>query len=594
MRLKSFDIVLCLVAMALASCANRGLGPQGGPKDSIPPVVVKETPANGTLHFEGNRLEVQFDEYISLDNVSDNVLVSPPQQTPPEVKAIGKKLTLAFQQPLLDSTTYTIDFGASICDFTEHNPLPNYAYAFSTGDVIDSLSLSGNVYDAASLNPVSGVLVGVHANLHDSAFSTLPFTRIARTDTLGHFQVKNMRAGTYRLYALQDVSRDYLYQPGEGLAFMDTLFAPVLPDSMADTLSLFFFQEEKKRLYFQRAQRKEAHRFSLVFSAPQDSLPSVRPIPVPDSSVIVSEWEDWSPYALWQVSPSRDTLTCWLTDSVAIRQDSLAMALTYFRTDSLYRLELVCDTVLAVWREPNLSPKVRENQQKKARERRLTLASNASSSFEVFDTLRLTSAFPIASFPDTSLRLFHKVDTVYQPMRFTFLPLDSAHLSFAVIFPVEPEEQYELRVDSAAACDIYGVTSQATKFQLKVKSMDEYATIKMFVEPFDVQARLQLLNEKDEVVTELPATESGTLFPHLAPVTYYMRLYLDLNGDGRFTTGDWATHRQPEPVYYFPSAFTLKANWDFEETFRYLSLPAITSKPQAIRKAITGEIKKQK
>ena len=143
-----------LTTLLFASCANRGQGPQGGPRDSIPPVVMKETPLNGTLNFTGKEIVVQFDEYIQLDDVQKNVLISPPQQTPPEVKAIGKKLSVVFQEDLIDSTTYTLDFGPAICDYNEKVPLEGYVFSFSTGDVIDSLAISGKLYDAATLNPM--------------------------------------------------------------------------------------------------------------------------------------------------------------------------------------------------------------------------------------------------------------------------------------------------------------------------------------------------------------------------------------------------------------------------------------------------------
>ena len=127
MRNHLFVIVL-VIALAFSSCANRGAGPQGGPRDTIPPKVLKETPANGTLSFSGKKIDIHFNEYIQLDDIQKNVLISPPQQTPPEVKAVGKSLSVVFQQDLQDSTTYTIDFGAAICDYNEKTPLRNYVF----------------------------------------------------------------------------------------------------------------------------------------------------------------------------------------------------------------------------------------------------------------------------------------------------------------------------------------------------------------------------------------------------------------------------------------------------------------------------------
>ena len=210
----------------LSACANMGRGPQGGPKDTIPPIVVKEIPINGSLNVTSKKIEITFNEYIQLADIQKNVLISPPQQNPPEIKAIGKTLSVVFQEDLIDSTTYTIDFGAAICDYNEKVPLEGYVMAFSTGDQIDSLAISGRVYNAANLNPVPSVLVGIHANHHDTALSTLPFTRVTRSNSDGYFTIHNIHNGDYRLYALNDVSRDYLYQPGEGLAFVDSMLTP--------------------------------------------------------------------------------------------------------------------------------------------------------------------------------------------------------------------------------------------------------------------------------------------------------------------------------------------------------------------------------
>ena len=223
MSIRHYTIYIILVALLVCSaCANRGTGPQGGPRDTIPPALVKETPLNGTLHFDAKRIEVQFDEYIQLADIQKNVMISPPQLNPPEVKAIGKTLSVVFNEELLDSTTYTIDFGAAICDYNEKTPLESYVYSFSTGDFIDTLAVSGRVYNAANLNPVPEVLVGIHNNHSDTALNTMPFARITRSDAEGYFTIHNIREGAYRLYALNDSPRvchgKGLCRPGDDTA----------------------------------------------------------------------------------------------------------------------------------------------------------------------------------------------------------------------------------------------------------------------------------------------------------------------------------------------------------------------------------------
>mgnify|MGYP001041782043 FL=1 len=611
---------LCLL---LTGCANRGIGPQGGPKDTIPPVVVKETPANGSNHFKDKKIEILFNEYLQLDNVQANLLVSPPQQVPPDVKAQGKKVVIIMQEDLIDSTTYTLDFGNAICDYTEKNPIRGYQYAFTTGDRIDSLEVYGQVINAEDLNPISGVLVGLHANLSDSAFSTLPFTRIARTDSLGGFGVRNLRGGQYRLYALQDLSRDYRYQPGEGLAFTDSLVVPeyqveIVRDTIwRDTLLvdnqtldsitmgivdsvriventyvgpsdllLWFFRENKVRHYFQRAYREEQHTIRLVFGAPQDSLPVVRALPpsAMDSLASDSAWIDPMQYALLQANPTRDTLVYWLTDSLAIGQDSIFLEMTYLKSDSAYNLMPQTDTISAIYRAPRLTAKAKEAIDKKNRERMLELRSNAKSGFEVYDTLRILSPMPIDSVWADSIGLYEKVDTVYKSVPFTLQPTDSVPLGYLVVARLEQGKSYELRLDSGAVRDVYGVANKEKKFTLQLKTAEDYSTLLIKIPTYDPAIRLQLLDEKDKPVRELSARPEGTKFEYLTPKAYYLRLYFDLDGNGKWTTGDWATKRQPEPVFYFPAKLTLRANWDFEEIFDYLAHPQLDSKPRELIK----------
>ena len=601
-----------------SSCANRGIGPQGGPKDTIPPRMVKEQPLNQSVNFHGKKIEITFNEYLQLDNIQQNLLVSPPQQVSPIVKAVGKKVTVEMQEDLIDSTTYTLDFGNAICDYTEKNPVRGYVFAFSTGDRIDSMEVYGRVANAEDLNPVSGLMVGLQANLHDSAFSTLPFTRVARSDSLGEFGIQNLRNGVYRLYALQDQSRDFLYQPGEGLAFSDSLVIPeyeteivfdTIWKNIADTidslssvrqidtiltiqntyvgpadLMLWFFKEDKQRHYFQRVYRDEPHIIKLQFAAPQDSLPLLRALPpsAMDSTRADSLWTDPWAYTLLQANPTRDTLVYWLTDSIAIRQDSIFLEMTYLKSDSLYNLVPETDTVSAIYRAPRMTQKAKEAQEKKARERKLDLKSNAKDKFEVYDTLSVVAAFPIDSIYTDSIRLYEKQDTLLIDKPFTLRQKDV--MSFQIIAPLQQGKQYELHLDSAAVRDIYGVASDKKKFTLRLKTAEDYSTLLIRLPNYDPRIRLQLLSEKDQPVRELPAREEGTKFEYLTPKTYYLRLYFDLNGDGRWTTGDWITKRQPESVYYFPAKLTLRANWDFEECFDYLARPQLEAKPRELRK----------
>ena len=251
-------------------------------------------------------------------------------------------------------------------------------------------------------------------------------------------------------------------------------------------------------------------------------------------------------------------------------------------SDSVYNLIPQTDTILAVYRRPRMSEKAWENLQRKNRERKLELKSNASSKFEIYDTLRILSPFPLDSVKSEYIHLSHLKDTTKIPLSFTILAGDSLKQNIQLVATLEPSESYLLTIDSAAIYDIYGKCNDSIGYALKLKSLDEYSSLLVKMPHFDARARIQLLNDKDAVVRELPAAETGALFTYLTPTTYYLRLYIDWNGDKQWTTGDWLTKRQPEPVYYFPSKLKLRANWDFEENFDHLATPQMESKPKAL------------
>ena len=678
MRLRKYYIYLWMVlaALCLRACANKGMGPQGGPKDTTPPDILNVTPANGSVNFSGNTIVIQCNEYLQMKDAANQVLMSPPQRRTPTVKALGKKVVVTFEEPLRDSTTYLIDFGKSICDLNEGNPIESYAYAFSTGPQIDTLQMSGVLINAENLNPISDMLIGIHDDLRDSAFLNKVFVSIARTDEKGHFTLRNLHAGKYHIYALNDISKDYVYQPGEGLAFSDSLFIPiaidtfvidvpeqktdslpldslpqdsaairlpadtfpakndslpaqsnaiaivlpadssvasvdssaivlpadsVLPDSQqADTvvqlkkitryepsnILLRYFEENKRKMYFVRCLREEPHFFRLLFASPQDSMP---------------RFDSLLPSYI-QSSQGMDTITVWLQDSAYIKQDTIEFAMAYQLTDSVYNIRWQTDTIAAIYRAPKLTAQqeaARKREKEKAPKPVLEIKNNASSSFDIYQPLKLTFAWPLEKWESDSLRLWHllplaegsdpNAERQKDTVDFEFVKLDSCGSQFAIKVAWEAGQQYELEIDSAAFTSIYGVSSDKQVLKLGIKSLDEYATLIMKIQPFNPNMMIQVLSEKDEPVRTLRAQVEGTRFEYLKPESFYVRIYEDLNGDSVWTTGDWLKHRQPEPVYYFDRKLTLKANWDFEETFNYLEKAVLEQKPQELRKDAGGK-----
>ena len=335
---------------------------------------------------------------------------------------------------------------------------------------------------------------------------------------------------------------------------------------------------------------KEQHYFTLLFSAPQDSLPTIVALP-PDSAAYDSTWVDFTQHMLCQANPTKDTLVYWLTDSSAIRMDTLRFLMSYKMSDSLYQLVDTTDTVQAVYRHPRMSQKAIEAKQRKDANRKIELKSNSSSKLDVYRSVEWYALTPLQDLTVDSIHLYEKIDTVMRPVTFRLERLDSIGMRYALRADLQPEHKYTLQIDSGAMHDIYGVTNMPFKAEYKLRSLNEYSTLTIRMTHFDARARIQIINDKDQVVRELPALPEGTRFENLDAKSFYVRLYLDMDGNGEWTTGDWALKRQPEPVFYFSKKLTLRANWEFEEEFDHLATPLLEQKPKALIKVDTGKKK---
>ena len=295
-------IALLLVIIGFYACASTGM-PDGGPYDETPPKFVRATPEPNATNNKRKKISIEFDEYIKLDKASEKVIISPPQNEAPEVKVSGHRVLVEFFDTLRENTTYTVDFGDAIVDNNEDNPLGNFAYAFSTGEHIDTMEVSGTVLSADNLEPVKGIQVGLHKNLEDSAFVKLPFDRISRTDSRGHFTIRGVAPGKYRIYALMDGNQNYFFDSKtEAVAFLDSLVVPDMRPAMRqdtvwneldtlaydtiyevhytrflpDNLILRSFKEENPMQYLVKSEREQLNRFSLYFSAKADTLPTIK------------------------------------------------------------------------------------------------------------------------------------------------------------------------------------------------------------------------------------------------------------------------------------------------------------------------------
>lgn len=629
-RSKAMAWCLLLTALLLCSCARMGR-PDGGWYDETPPYVVASVPKDGETQVNARRIHILFNEFIKLENASENVVVSPPQMEQPEIKALGKRIDVEIKDSLKPNTTYTVDFSDAISDNNEGNPLGNYTYSFSTGDRIDTLQVSGHVLQADNLEPVKGILVGLYADLADSAFTTKPMLRVARTDSRGQFVIRGVAPGTYRAYALADMDGNYmLSQRSEQLAFSHDTFSPGTSEAFRqdtawidslhiksiarvgytrftpDDITLRTFTQPLTDRFFLKAERQKATHFTLTFSYGSDSLPTLRGLDFDTAGSLFVE-----------PSARRDTITYWLTDTALVNRDTLNVEISYLATDTLGRLAPQTDT-LQILSKDTYARRIKKQQkdaeewtkqQEKKKKRgepydsimpRQTTKPDlrTASALDPDRNISIEFESPLERIDTALIHLYAKHDTLWYkaPFRIEARPVvapgdtvgsDTPRSRRKYILRGEwrPDIEYSLEIDSMAFTDIYGLVSPKMKRGFKVRSLDEYGSLMFTIPHFtDAPVVVQLLDAQDAVVKTAPLTDGTAQFYYIAPGTYYARLFADDNGNGVWDTGEYAANRQPETVYYYPDKIECKAKWDISLNWEPASRPLHLQKPEAITK----------
>lgn len=607
--------------LVLGGCANQGQGPDGGPYDEHPPRIVGLTPPEKMVGSKRTKFTLIFDELIKVDNPQEKIIVSPPQMESPEIKVSGRRITVELMDSVRPGTTYTVDFSDAITDNNEGNPLGQYTYVFNTsGAVTDTMEISGHVLNAEDLEPVKGVLVGLHQSDADTAFTRLPFERVARTDDNGFFSIKGVAPEReYNIFALKDSDGDFRFsQRGESIAFLLKKLRPSsFPDVRKDTLwvdsvrydsiritpythftpddvVLPLFRESNQPRYFLKADRPTAEFWRCYFTARSSHVPTIKGLNFEEKGAFVE-----------QRNLTNDSLVYWLTDSTLLRQDTLTLAYTYEAwDDSLARSYLRTDTL-------SLTPRIswerrikeeNKNREKweKQRERRhkrgdysqeqppvefLPIKSESSTSLAPDQNLYLTFGEPFGSLPRSALHLRLKVDTLYQEAPYELDTVPGNLLARRIRAEWRPGQQYELLLDSAAVRSIYGKPNNKLQQRFTITKDEEFGTLFLsLTNANDSCTIVQLLDGNGKVVKEVAAKQGKAELYYLRPKEYYLRCFFDRNGDGKWTPGQWSSRTPPEEMYYLPTVLNVRANWDLNQDWDVTALPLNKQKPQRLVK----------
>lgn len=621
-------LYISLMVLVVVSCARMGQ-PDGGWYDDDPPRVLYSVPAEQATNVDAKKMTIYFDEFIKLADPTANVIVSPPQLEMPEISATGKKIIIELQDSLIPNTTYTVDFSDAISDNNEDNPMGNYTYTFSTGEQIDTFEVAGYVLDASNLEPVKGISVGLYADLADSAFRTKPLLRIARTDGRGHFSIRGVAPGEYRIYALQDMDANYRFtQKAEMIAFSHDTYSPSAgPDTRQDTIwrdslhidnilqvpfthfypddiVMLAFQEVQTDRYLLKTERKDPDRIGIYFSYGNEQLPILRGLNFDTDSAFVLE-----------TSAKKDTLTYWLRDTMLVNQDTLQFSMEYLVTDTLGQLVTQLDTLELIAKTPyekRLKARQKafeewqkEQEKKKKREepydsiypvKPLEVKWEATQQMDPNRSVYVESPTPLASLDTAAIHLYSKIDSLWYRAPYEFHRCDSMLRRYEMVVDWHPETDYSLEIDSAAFVDIYGLVSRSFKQGIKVKSLDAYATLQMQLSGIDEKKLVvQLLDGSDKVVQESPAEDDGVAqFYYVNPGTYYMRAFVDRNGNGLWDTGNYDKDLQPEDVYYYPCDIEAKEKFDITLQWNLTAKKRNHQKPGKITKQQPDKEKKRK
>jgi hypothetical protein len=575
--------LLVLPAFLLFDCANP-VSPTGGAKDEEPPLVLSSTPPNNVVFFDKSRISINFNEYVKLKNPNQQILISPPFAKNPEYKLRGKTLVIDLDEELLPNTTYTIFFGNAIVDLTEENPLVNYLYSFSTGSYIDSLAIGGEVVDAFNLQPRENIFV----MLFPVSIDTVPqdsipmLTRplyVSKTDVNGQFQLRNLRNEQYRLFALEDVNSNYLFdQPNESIAFLDSLISPEIfeipatdtvmqsdstntPADSTHTDSLHIrhvYDNYYRLLMFQQTDTVQRFLGAEAFYPPKFRLTFEFPTQDLKYTVINQDpGEDWK---IEQFSINRDSLTVWVKN---LELDSLQ--LTVADQDSIF------DTVMVVFSKAKEKTELKKGRRKKDEEtvERMQIKTNARGrTLDLGKPFKLIMENPLISWDFTTTTFIAGEDTMTGA---PFKKADSIATLFELDYELTEATYYEFIFPDSIFKTIYGLTNDSLQAAFTTAETSSYGNLILNIEMGETPYLIQLMDAKENTLESIYLTTSRTLkFDFLTAGTYLIKAVEDKWRNKRWDTGIYVEKRQPENVYYYPAEIQVRANWEIEETW---SLP---------------------
>lgn len=509
----------------LFSCAQRS-ALTGGDKDILPPEIKSTLPENQTLNFNSKEIVVGFNEFIRLSNLQNQLIVSPLMDEKPEVMIKGKKMVVKLSAKLAENTTYSLNFGDAIIDITENNPYPNYKYVFSTGDYIDSLSYAGKVLNAEDLTPKANVFVMLYSQLEDSIPIKQKPNYLAKTKADGTFTITNIAKGQYKVFALDDINGNYLYDlPNEQLAFLNE---PIELDTNASEATLYLFTKESITQFVKKIENKQYGKLTVEFNIPTTALELLN--------------LDGKPYQFIALESNKTKTqhTFWLNQEILVPQQFFIVQ-DNGKTIDTSKVEMILTSEF--------------------KDSLLTLNSNVTTLFDLNQKIMLTANQPITSFQKEKINLFE--DSLLVDFK---LEKDSlSTLNIHLIYPFKAHANYKLLIEPEAFLSIYQLKNDSLITLFKTRNEEDYGNLKFTITPDFKENYIVQLLQKNEIIEEF-FDKNVKLFNinYLKPGEYQIKLIIDNNGNKKWDTGNYQLNLQPEKVIFYQDKITIRENWDNE------------------------------
>lgn len=580
MKYTRYLILLPLFYIILSpSCANTSTPPSGGPKDTIAPIIVKMSPDSNAVHFpvKGGRISIEFNEFVTLKEESKNIFISPPLPKKLETKIRARGIIVTIPSTLDSGKTYTINFGNAIVDNNEGNQFPSYSFPFSTGDYVDSLLLSGRVYDYKTLLPLDNIIVALYENHADSAVYKLRPAKIAKTNKWGYFVVKNLKPVEYRVYAFGDINENYIFDPeNEKIAFLDTLVKPgivmkkgvpqltYVPEkdtsaslALPAEINLYLFKEPTVKQYVKNNGRPETKKFFIKFASPK---------PVIDSIFI----EDYKPLPfIKQYNSTKDSLVLWVRDTSAILKDTVNMVVNYMKSDTSDNLVKGSDTLKMTaprQKKDDEKQQRRSNfgqKEEKVRKDLLDLKIDALPDMVEQYGYQLIFPSPLYSMRDSLVKLESispKGIKNREGYSFERDVADSCIYRLHMKGAMKQGFEYILTIKKGAFMDIYKYSNDSISKSVILPNDEKLSKIVLEISGVKSHYIVELTNlSREKVYRSLKCESDTTLtFPYVAPGEYSIRITEDINNNGIIDSGSLADKRAPEKVrlYTLPGGAT--------------------------------------